>query len=180
MKDIFCAPFHSKNNKYTFEILKELQIEDIVWMENLDFPKAKHIQVLINSSNSQFKIIKVTENKLNCLYFLFEILPISINEINQNDLSFINKIGLKLLKCYKFNLAHPSFSVLYDFDFCISDTSKVTENQKIELIAETIDTISSTLDVSIVTYPIQSEISIHTQNILMSFTNSQQKKGWPT
>jgi hypothetical protein len=153
MTNSFCAPALLKNDNYTFEVLAEIEAKDIAFMNSFNETKTRHILELLSTKSAQFKIIKVASGNTPFLYFLLEILPISLEKIDQKEACFINKVGLKLLNLHKFSIAHPCFSMLYDFDFCFFDPYLVSDNLKIELIGRGIEKASTLLNISIVTIP---------------------------
>jgi hypothetical protein len=168
MNNRLCTPLDANNN-YNYELLSALSATDINWIVKHDTTKAAHIQALLASKSQCFNVIKVTKNQTAYIYFLFEILPISLDQIDKKNLSFINKVGLKLLKCHQFKLAFPAFSMLYDFDFCIADVTLVTESLKLELIASAIESVNTKQDLSIVTFPIQGISSQNTHQLISQF-----------
>lgn len=150
MRPPFC-PLNKTTQKYSFETLKKLSSTDIEWISNYNLVKSKHITQIIKNNPEQYRIIKVSTNAVPILYYLLEIIPIDINEIYTQKQNLWGKISAHLLSWHKFNIAHPTYSVLYDFDFCVYNPEFVDDNLKVSLIAQSLDKIACKLDINIVT-----------------------------
>jgi Peptidogalycan biosysnthesis/recognition len=128
-----------------YTILDQLNDADIQWLISIDETKARHIIEILSEKNEACYLIKISEGNTTLLYFILEIRSINLSKLCKVNNSIVSRIGTNLLKLGKLKLAMPNYSILYDFDFCIK-IKQINEADKLQLIAECIEALSSKLD----------------------------------
>jgi hypothetical protein len=147
MKHSFCSS-QEKQNLST--IINKPTIDDIAWLEAKNISFAQLILSLIQKDSEKYKLIKVQNGQQTILFYLLEIININLGEIYNSKPGMFSKISKHLLSFCKFKIAHPSYSLLYDFDFIIADHG-VTD--KYLIVAKSLETIEKDLGIHIVTLP---------------------------
>lgn len=164
MKSSFC-PLSKKKDKIHFQIIEKLNIDDLVWLKARDEKKASYLQYLHRSYPDKFKLIKMHDKDNTLLVFPLEIIHINLSELYQEKAGIIGSISKKLLSFCKFNIAHPTYSLLYDFDFSIADDRLINATDKHDLIIKGIEKISKELNINIVTIPTGSELNKYSEKL---------------
>lgn len=147
----FCK-IKAPNEIYDYEILTSLNINELDWLENEDLTKAKHIDFLLNANDGTHNIIKISQNNKPITFFLLEIITINLDNINLDNAGFLEKLGSRFFKNNKLNIAIPSYSILYDFDFSISNKKLINNWMKGSIIGQCLDSLQNKLgfDIAVV------------------------------
>jgi hypothetical protein len=151
MKANFCL-IQPAGNNYKYEIIEKFNQNDIEWLEKQNIITAKHLQIILNNSKGQHKIIKISNEKNTLLYFLLEIINLKLDELKPQKQGFFAKINAFFLKNHSLNVAIPTYSNLYDFDFCIADKSLINNDLKLVLIAQSLEILKNKLEFNIVAF----------------------------
>ncbi len=160
MKSHFCL-YKTTSENLDFEIFKNIPNDALDWLKKRDLIKTKHIQVILSESKNEHFLIKVSKNKEPILYFLLEKTKLNLEGLMPAT-GLFNKISTHFMKNHCLNLAMSTFSVLYDFNFCIANYNLVTKNEKYLLIAKAIEKIQPIIEFNIVALPIvQSESELN-------------------
>lgn len=152
MRSIFCGT--RKSYKTYFQTLEKLSIDDLVWLKSRDEKKASFLEHLINKFPQRIKLVKVHDGECNLMFFPLETIHINLSELYEQKPGLLNSIGKKILSMCSFKIGHPSYSLLYDFDFCIVNTDLVVESEKFSLIIKALDSVAKELNLNILTVPV--------------------------
>lgn len=152
MKSIFCST--RKSYKTYFQTLDKLSIDDLVWLKSRDALKASFLEHLIAKYPQRIKLVKVHDGENNLLFFPLETIQINLSELYEQKPGLLNSIGQKILSMCTFKIAHPSYSLLYDFDFSIANTDIVVASEKYSLMIKALESVAKELDINILTVPV--------------------------
>ncbi|MFN8438218.1 MAG: GNAT family N-acetyltransferase [Cytophagales bacterium] len=146
------------DKKQQVSIMSSLSPTDYEWAKSHNYKALQHIQILLSEAEQSYKIVKVEENNQIKLLYLFEITTINTTSLQDSSepKCFLEKLSKTIFKWKQIHVGHPCCTLLYDFNYTIYDPSTLNSTKFQNMYLQSLDYVSSKLNVSILTLPTSS------------------------